>query len=88
MSRPAQGKEDTQVRDQGWDLIGPYQGGWDLLSRVLLQSATQLTAEYARYAKSDALCCPSRVTQVTFEIAGDPPVVRAKSASTSPTRTP
>ena len=53
------------------------------LGRVSLQSPTRLTAEYARYEKSDALCCPSRTTRVTFDIAQDPPVVRAGSASTS-----
>jgi hypothetical protein len=44
-----------------------------------------LIAEYSRYEKSDPLCCPSRITHVTFDIAGNPPVVRARSASTSQT---
>jgi heat shock protein HslJ len=126
-SRPAQLPEDRQVRDRGWDLVGAYQGGWQIvvigggagydgmcrprqyqefvfvrgafagtlsprpmesrtdgaLSRVSLQSATRLTAEYARYAESDALCCPSRTTRVTFDVASDGPVVRPVSASTS-----
>jgi hypothetical protein len=55
------------------------------LGRVSLSSPTQLTAEYSRYEKSDALCCPSRITRITFDIEGDPPVVRARSAETSKT---
>jgi heat shock protein HslJ len=55
------------------------------ISRVWLENGTQLTAEYMRYAASDALCCPSRTTSVTFDIAGDRPVVRPASAWTSNT---
>jgi len=126
-ARPAQLNEDTRVRDQGWDLVGAYQGGWQILvirgtagydgmcrprqyqdfvfvrsvfagtlsprpmnsrtdgalTRMLLQSASELTAEYARYASSDALCCPSRTTRVAFDVADDGPLVRPVSASTS-----
>ena len=53
------------------------------LGRVFLQSANRLTAEYARYAASDPLCCPTRTTSVIFDIANDAPVVRPVSASTS-----
>jgi hypothetical protein len=53
------------------------------LSRVWLQSETHLTAEYLRYAPSDALCCPSKTTSVVFEIAKNPPIVHPVSASTS-----
>jgi heat shock protein HslJ len=53
------------------------------LTRVSLQSATRLTAEYTRYAATDALCCPSRTTSVIFEVANEGPVVRPVSASTS-----
>lgn len=56
------------------------------LSRVTLDGPTGLTAEYLRYEESDPRCCASRITRVTFDIAGDPPVVRARSASTSPTK--
>jgi heat shock protein HslJ len=52
------------------------------LNRVTLQGDGRLTAEYARYARSDALCCPSRTTSVVFEIAADQSVVRPRSAST------
>jgi heat shock protein HslJ len=126
-ARPPQLDEDRRVHQQGWDLVGAYQGGWSIvviggtagydgmcrplhyqdfvfvhgvfagtlapapmdsrtdgaLSHVSLQSPTQLTAEYSRYEKSDPLCCPSRTTFVTFEIATDQPVVRPVSTSTS-----
>lgn len=118
---------DKRLREQGWDLVGPYQGGWQVVviratagydgmcrpqqyqdfvfvrgvfagtlspqpmdsrtdgavGRVSLQGNNQLTAEYTRYAATDALCCPSKSTSVVFEIAKDPPVVRAMSASTA-----
>jgi len=53
------------------------------LSRVWLQSAARLTAEYARYAEKDALCCPSRTTSVVFEITSDGRVLQPVSTSTS-----
>jgi heat shock protein HslJ len=125
-ARPPQLNEDQRVREQGWELVGAYQGGWEMLviggtagydgmcrprqyqdfvfvrgtfagtlspqpmdsrtdgalQRVTLQSATQLTAEYARYAAKDALCCPSRTTRVVFDAATDG-VLRPMSASTS-----
>jgi hypothetical protein len=127
LARPAQLDEDKRLRDQGWDLVGAYQGGWQILvirgtagydgmcrprqyqdfvfvrgvlagtlspqamdsrtvgalSRVSLQSDSQLTAEYQRYAPTDPLCCPSRTTSVVFDIASDAPVLRPISASTS-----
>ena len=30
-ARPAQLDEDKRVRDRGWDLVGAYQGGWQIL---------------------------------------------------------
>lgn len=127
LARPPQSNVDTQVRDRGWDLVGAFQGGWEVLvvrgtatydgmcrpmqyqdfvfvrgrfagtlapapmnsrtdgalSRVTLQGPTRLTAEYLRYEEPDALCCPSRITQVAFDIAADPPVVHARAVSTS-----
>jgi hypothetical protein len=126
-ARPPQLNEDKGVRDQGWDLVGTYQGGWDMLvirgtagydgmcrprqyqdfvfvrgvfagtlapqamdsrtdgalERVTLQSATRLTAEYARYAGSDALCCPSRTTRVIFDVPNEGRVLQPVSAATS-----
>ena len=131
-ARPAQLDEDRRVLERGWDLVGPYQGGWATLviratagydgmcrplrfqdfvfvrgsfagtlspqpmvsrtdgaiARVYLQSGTQLTAEYSRYAATDPFCCPSRATSVVFEIAGGAPAVRPVSASTSPLTRP
>src|SRR5690606_26859534 len=128
-ARAPQLDEDRQIRDRGWELVGPFQGGWDVLiiqgtasydgmcrplqyqsfvfvrgafactlapepmnsrsdgalGRTTLQSQTQLTAEYSRYDESDALCCPSRRTVVTFEISANPAIVRPNSTSTSPT---
>lgn len=60
------------------------------IGSVYLQGPTRLMAVYVRYEESDARCCPSRATQVTFEIAGDAPdapVVRPVAASTTPKMT-
>jgi len=128
LARPPELEEDKRLRNQGWDLVGAYQGGWRILviratagydgmcrprhyqdfvfvrgvfagtlspqamdsrtdgalGRVFLQSASRLTAEYARYAASDPLCCPTRTTSVVFDLANDAPVARPVSASTSP----
>jgi hypothetical protein len=125
MARPAELQEDRRVREQGWDLVGAYQGGWQIvvirgtanydgmcrprqyqvfvfvrgvfagtlspetmdsradgaLGQVFLQRNDRLMAEYARYTDRDPLCCPSRITSVTFEVALDRPVVRPISAS-------
>ena len=52
------------------------------LGRVWLQNNGRLTAEYQRYAASDALCCPSRATTVVFDFANDDrPVVRPLSST-------
>src|SRR5262245_10670223 len=110
-ARPTQLDEDKRIHEQGWDLVGAFQGGWGMLvirgtagydgmcrplqfqdfvfvrgvfagtlsprpmdsrtdgalERVSLQSATRLTAEYARYTAKDALCCPSGATYVVFD---------------------
>jgi len=52
------------------------------LNRVTLQGDRRLVAEYARYTRADALCCPSRTTSVVFEIAPDQVLVRPLSTST------
>jgi hypothetical protein len=31
LARPPQLEEDERLRDQGWDLVGAYQGGWQIL---------------------------------------------------------
>jgi len=53
------------------------------LGRVSPQSASRLMAEYARYAATDPLCCPTGTTSVTFEIVGDTPVLQPVSALTT-----
>jgi hypothetical protein len=125
-ARPPQLEEDKRLRDEGWDLVAAYQGGWQMLviqgtagydgmcrprqyqgfvfvrgvfvgtlaprpmdsrsdgalTRVFLGGVGRLTGEYARYAASDALCCPSRTTTVDFDMAGDRAVLRPLTAST------
>jgi heat shock protein HslJ len=131
-ARPAQLDEDKGLTGQGWNLVGAYQGGWDVLviqatagydgmcrprqyqgfvfvrgvfagtlsphpmdsrtdgalSHVVLQSNSELSAEYQRYTAKDPLCCPSRTTTVTFGLSGGSgqgkPVLQPMSASTSP----
>lgn len=127
-ARPAQVDADKRVQDRGWQLVGAFQGGWQVivvrgaaghdgmcrplqyqdfvfvdgafagtlspapmdsrtdgaLSGVSLSSGTRLTAEYTRYTSSDALCCPSRITRVVFEIPKSGPV-RPVSADTQST---
>jgi len=29
--RPPESDEDRRIRDRGWQLVGPYQGGWQML---------------------------------------------------------
>ena len=127
LARPPQSDEDKRVHDLGWDLVGAYQGGWQILvlrgtagydgmcrprqyqdfvfvggvfagtlspgpmdSRtdgsligVSLESSSRLTADYARFAATDPLCCPSRITTVVFDIAHGTPVVQPVSTSTA-----
>lgn len=56
------------------------------LNRVTLQDDRRLVAQYARYAASDALCCPSRTTSVVFQIVADEAVVQPVSTNTSSNR--
>jgi hypothetical protein len=53
------------------------------LVRTTLQSGSRIVAEYARYAPSDPLCCPSNTTTLVFNVSQDPPVVRPASTSTA-----
>jgi heat shock protein HslJ len=125
-ARPPQLAEDKQVTGRGWDLVGAYHGGWEIvvirgtagydgmcrprqyqdfvfvrgvfagtlspepmdsrtdgaIAQVTLQSPTRLLAEYTRFAATDALCCPSRTTIVTFDVSADA-AVRPTSTFTS-----
>lgn len=56
------------------------------LNHVTLQDDRRLVAQYARYAASDALCCPSRSTSVVFQIVADEAVVQPVSTNTSSNR--
>ncbi|MEO6863556.1 MAG: LppP/LprE family lipoprotein [Microcoleus sp.] len=38
------------------------------LFQTNIESSSQLTAQFARYATQDALCCPSRTSMVTYRI--------------------
>jgi hypothetical protein len=126
-SRPPRFDEEIKVHEQGWDLIGPYQGGWGVfviagaasydgmcrplqyqyfvfvrgafagtlspgpmdsrtdgaLHRISLGSGSDLDAQYLRYTMSDPLCCPSRITNVVFEIDREDRVIRPRVATTS-----
>jgi hypothetical protein len=52
-SRPPQFLEDTNVSEQGWKLMGPYQGGWNVL----------VIAAAAGY---DGMCRPLRYQYFVF----------------------
>jgi hypothetical protein len=56
-------------------------------SRVAFPSPGKLTTEFLRYAIRDPLCCPSRISEVAFEIrdVGGKPVVALVSVRTRPT---
>jgi hypothetical protein len=53
-------------------------------------SAGDLTVPFSRYAPSDPLCCPSRITTVQFQLQKSPkgPALVATSATTAPTGDP
>jgi heat shock protein HslJ len=52
-ARPPQLDEDKRLRDQGWDLVGAYQGGWQLL-------VIRGTAGY------DGMCRPRQYQEFVF----------------------
>lgn len=52
-ARPAQLEEDTRLTDQGWDLVGAYQGGWEM---VVIRG----TASY------DGMCRPRQYQGFVF----------------------
>jgi hypothetical protein len=52
-ARPAQLDEDKRLRDQGWDLVGPYQGGWGVI-------VIRATAGY------DGMCRPRQYQDFVF----------------------
>jgi LppP/LprE lipoprotein len=52
-ARPPQLEEDKRVREQGWDLVGAYQGGWGML-------VIRATAGY------DGMCRPRQYQDFVF----------------------
>ncbi len=55
------------------------------LAKISLGNPTRIFAEFARYSKSDPLCCPSRISQATFEVSRDElPLVTPLSINTIP----
>jgi hypothetical protein len=52
-ARPAQLEEDMRLRDQGWDLVGAYQGGWQMV-------VIRATASY------DGMCRPRQYQDFVF----------------------
>ena len=52
-ARPAQLAEDKEVHDRGWDLVGPYQGGWGV---VVIRGA----------AGYDGMCRPRQYQDFVF----------------------
>jgi hypothetical protein len=58
-------------------------------SNIRLLSVTRILAEFARYKESDPLCCPSRISQVTYEVrTNNPPLVVPVQINTQPTGAP
>ena len=53
LARPPELDEDKRVRDQGWDLVGAYQGGWQIV-------AIRGTAGY------DGMCRPRQYQDFVF----------------------
>jgi hypothetical protein len=53
---------------------------------IRVVSASELSVQYSRYAESDPLCCPSRLTLVRFRVErmGDSPLVIPVMAQTRP----
>lgn len=58
------------------------------LTLVRLFRATEIVAEFARYTSTDALCCPSRTSTVSYRIERGPrgAVVAPVSVNTTPLR--
>jgi hypothetical protein len=59
------------------------------LNTIRLTSATRISAEFARYGDTDPLCCPSRISIVSYNLKNDEvPDLTAVNVITSPTSRP
>ena len=87
MCRPMQYNAFVFVRDRFAGTLAPepMDARTDgSLNDLRLSSATELSAEFARYTSRDALCCPSQTSSVTYAIgAGARGVVRPENIDTA-----
>jgi heat shock protein HslJ len=59
------------------------------LINIRLVSQTRIIVEFVRYKNSDPLCCPSRISHVTYEVKrADFPIVAPVTINTWPVGTP
>lgn len=82
MCRPTEFNAFVFVRDRFIGTLSPtpMTARSDGSLRVFfLQSAAELNAEFNRYSSSDALCCPSQKSLVTYSLS---PIVRASDVDT------
>jgi uncharacterized lipoprotein YbaY len=55
------------------------------LTNIRLLTATRIAAEFSRYGDRDPLCCPTRITHVTYELSRDDlPLVTPTRINTVP----
>jgi heat shock protein HslJ len=58
------------------------------LTKISLAGPTRILAEFARYTKSDPLCCPTRISHVTYDVnREDFPLVTPLTINTLPVET-
>jgi len=58
------------------------------LAKISLDSPTRILAEFARYNKADPLCCPTRISHVTYDVNRDElPLVTPLTINTVPVDT-
>jgi putative lipoprotein len=88
MCRPNQYNGFVFVRDRFVGTLSPeptMARSDGALGRIYLNSATELSADFARYTSRDALCCPSQTSNVTYSISsGFRGVLKADDVNTNP----
>lgn len=87
MCRPTQYQEFVFVRGQYAGTLSPAlmdarEDG--AFSRIASLDGGHIAAEFVRYTEKDPRCCPSRISQVEYEIRGESgkPLVAVKSVKT------